>query len=142
VTGTADGAALKSSINKNTHSTTLPASVLANHKGHTVVIHTNSTADSETTRAVLDIKQSIDDALNAVALAEKNMNAATKAELKACLSAIMSGGGLPSGYSCITQSGSTQSGLTATLNTILEQFLGILPNKLLQARRPRSHRSG
>ena len=116
-----DGAALKSSIKKNTHNTSLPASVLANHKGHTVVIHQNATADSATTRAVLDIKQSIEDALNAVAAAEKGMNKATKAELQACLSAIMSGGGLPSGYSCITQSGSTQKGLTSTLNTILEQ---------------------
>lgn len=51
--------------------------------------------------------------------------------MSTCLTAVLENGGLPAGYSCISQYGSTSSGLKSTFNNILEQFLGILPAKII-----------
>lgn len=86
---------------------------------------------AQTLIALNDIQQSINDAIAAVNLSETGLDAATQSELSACLTAVVENGGLPAGYSCISQSGSTSSGLKATFANVLEQFLGILPAKLI-----------
>ncbi|KAK4703416.1 hypothetical protein P7C70_g2795, partial [Phenoliferia sp. Uapishka_3] len=88
---------------------------------------------SSTDVAALDIKAAIDSAFAAVNLTESDLKNTTVQALEACLTTVLASGGLPSGYACLTSSGSNSAGLQATLNTVLEQFLGILPNKILDA---------
>jgi len=111
------------------------------------------TSESSIT-AALDIKKAIDSALAAANLTQSSLSASTYASLEACLSTVLSSGGLPEGYSCLTESGKDGSELESTLNTILEQvsfpllstsisfdahatrfsqFVGILPNTILSA---------
>ncbi|GAA5897420.1 uncharacterized protein JCM6883_006693 [Sporobolomyces salmoneus] len=87
----------------------------------------------ESINAALDIKKAIDSALAAANLTQSSLSASTYASLEACLSTVLSSGGLPEGYSCLTESGKDGSELESTLNTILEQFVGILPNTILSA---------
>ncbi|GAA5867783.1 hypothetical protein JCM8547_005232 [Rhodosporidiobolus lusitaniae] len=87
----------------------------------------------EAVAASLDIKQALAEAFAAANLSQNSLDAATTASLEECLEEVMAAGGMPEGYSCVTSSGSDAAGLTATLNTILEQFVGILPNKILQS---------
>jgi hypothetical protein len=86
-----------------------------------VVFSTNATANNMSSTAIINIRKAIQDALNAAELAEGNLDASTKAQLSTCLNAILSNGGLPANYSCITATGSTSAGLHDTLNNILEQ---------------------
>ncbi|GAA5959546.1 hypothetical protein JCM3765_002366 [Sporobolomyces pararoseus] len=87
----------------------------------------------ESIAAALDIKKAIDSALAAANLTQSSLSASTYASLEACLSTVLTSGGLPEGYSCLTESGKDGSELESTLNTILEQFVGILPNQILSA---------
>ena len=81
--------------------------------------------------ALNDIQNSINDAIASVNLSETGLDAAAQAELQSCLTSVLENGGLPAGYSCISQSGSTSAGLKSTFNNVLEQFLGILPAKVI-----------
>ncbi|GAA6061013.1 hypothetical protein JCM10212_001069 [Sporobolomyces blumeae] len=83
--------------------------------------------------ASLDIKKAIDSALAAANLTQSSLSASTYASLQECLSTVLESGGLPDGYSCLSAGGKDGSELTGTLNTILEQFVGILPNSILSA---------
>ncbi|GAA6006298.1 hypothetical protein JCM11491_002100 [Sporobolomyces phaffii] len=87
----------------------------------------------ESTAAALDIKKALDAALAAANLTQSSLSASTYASLESCLTTVLSSGGLPEGYSCLTESGKDGSELESTLNTILEQFVGILPNTILSA---------
>jgi len=86
---------------------------------------------NETITALDSIQDAINDAIAAVNLSSTNLDAAAQAELQTCLTAVLENGGLPAGYSCISQTGSTSAGLKTTFNNILEQFLGILPSKII-----------
>ncbi|CAD6565462.1 MAG: hypothetical protein CYPHOPRED_005637 [Cyphobasidiales sp. Tagirdzhanova-0007] len=86
---------------------------------------------NETLVALNDIQNSINEALASVNLSETGLDAAAQAELQTCLKSVLENGGLPAGYSCISQSGSTSAGLKSTFNNVLEQFLGILPAKVI-----------
>ncbi|GAA5891341.1 hypothetical protein JCM8208_002591 [Rhodotorula glutinis] len=88
---------------------------------------------SDAVAASLDIKQALDEAFAAANLSQNSLDAATTEALEQCLTTVLASGGLPDGYSCLTSSGATSAGLQDTLNTILEQFVGILPNKILEA---------
>jgi hypothetical protein len=85
----------------------------------------------QTIEALDNIQDAIRDAVASVDLSKTGLDAATQAELQTCLNAVLQNGGLPAGYSCISQYGSTSSGLKSTFNNILEQFLGILPAKII-----------
>lgn len=85
----------------------------------------------QTIEALDSIQDAIRDAVAAVNLSKTGLDEATQAELQTCLNAVLQNGGLPAGYSCISQTGSTSSGLKSTFNNILEQFLGILPAKII-----------
>ncbi|KAI5481392.1 Proteophosphoglycan ppg4 [Pseudohyphozyma bogoriensis] len=98
----------------------------------TATITADSAASSAVNTAAINIQQAIDSAFAATDLSQSGLDNATVASLEACLTQVLAAGGLPSNYTCITSSGSDSSGLTATLNTILEQFEGILPNIILQ----------
>lgn len=86
---------------------------------------------TQTIAALDDIQQAINDAIAAVNLSSTGLDAAAQAELQTCLTAVLENGGLPAGYSCISQTGSTSAGLKSTFNNVLEQFLGILPAKII-----------
>lgn len=86
---------------------------------------------NQTLVALNDIQNSINDAIASVNLSETGLDAAAQAELQSCLTSVLENGGLPAGYSCISQSGSTSAGLKSTFNNVLEQFLGILPAKVI-----------
>lgn len=86
---------------------------------------------AQTIDALDSIQDAIRDAVAAVDLSKTGLDAATQAELQTCLNAVLENGGLPAGYSCISQTGSTSAGLKTTFNNILEQFLGILPAKII-----------
>ncbi|GAA6003993.1 hypothetical protein JCM10207_006503 [Rhodosporidiobolus poonsookiae] len=88
---------------------------------------------SDAVAASLDIQKALDEAFAAANLSKDSLDAETTASLEACLTAVLASGGMPDGYSCLTSSGSSSEGLQATLNTVLEQFVGILPNKILEA---------
>ncbi|BGP18613.1 hypothetical protein JCM10213_004246 [Rhodosporidiobolus nylandii] len=88
---------------------------------------------SDAITASLDIKKALDEAFAAVNLSQSGLDNATTASLEACLSTVLASGGMPDGYTCLTASGSDSAGLQSTLNTILEQFVGILPNTILEA---------
>ncbi|GAA5954942.1 hypothetical protein JCM8115_005575 [Rhodotorula mucilaginosa] len=88
---------------------------------------------SDAVTASLNIKQALDEAFAAANLSQSDLNATTTAALEKCLSEVLAAGGMPSGYSCLTPTGSDSAGLQATLNTILEQFVGILPNTILSS---------
>lgn len=94
-----------------------------------VTVSANSTAQV----AALSIQSAVQSALAAANLSQSSLNADTTSALEACLTTVVSLGGMPSGYACLTSSGSNSAGLTSTLNTILEQFVGILPNTILNA---------
>ncbi|GAA5853392.1 hypothetical protein JCM5353_009036 [Sporobolomyces roseus] len=97
-------------------------------------VSTSTLITSESAIGVaLDIKKAIDSALAAANLTQSSLSASTYASLEACLSTVLTSGGLPQGYSCLTESGKDGSELESTLNTILEQFVGILPNTILSA---------
>ncbi|GAA5974962.1 hypothetical protein JCM11641_006781 [Rhodosporidiobolus odoratus] len=83
--------------------------------------------------AAMDIKKALEDAFAAVNLTQSGLDSATTASLEACLETVLASGGLPDGYSCLTSTGKDSAALTSTLNTILEQFVGILPNKILES---------
>lgn len=85
----------------------------------------------QTIEALDSIQDAIKDAIAAVNLSKTGLDEAAQSELQTCLNAVLQNGGLPAGYSCISQSGSTSSGLKSTFNNILEQFLGILPAKII-----------
>lgn len=85
----------------------------------------------QTIEALDSIQDAIKDAIAAVNLSKTGLDEAAQAELQTCLNAVLENGGLPAGYSCISQSGSTSAGLKSTFNNILEQFLGILPAKII-----------
>jgi hypothetical protein len=85
----------------------------------------------QTLNALNSIEDAIRDAIAAVNLSKTGLDANAQGELQHCLSAVLENGGLPEGYSCISQSGSTSGGLKSTFNNILEQFLGILPAKII-----------
>ncbi|KAM0756312.1 hypothetical protein T439DRAFT_331172 [Meredithblackwellia eburnea MCA 4105] len=89
-------------------------------------------ATAETDIAALNIKAALDSAFRAANLSQSDLDATTVQALEACLQTVLAKGGLPSGYACLTSSGSNSAGLQATLNTILEQFVGILPNIILE----------
>lgn len=76
---------------------------------------------SDAVTASLNIKQALDEAFAAANLSQSDLNATTTAALEKCLSEVLAAGGMPSGYSCLTPTGSDSAGLQATLNTILEQ---------------------
>lgn len=76
---------------------------------------------SDAVTASLNIKQALDEAFAAANLSQGDLNATTTAALEKCLSEVLAAGGMPSGYSCLTPTGSDSAGLQATLNTILEQ---------------------
>ncbi|BGP34105.1 hypothetical protein JCM10296v2_005920 [Rhodotorula toruloides] len=88
---------------------------------------------SNAVTASLDIKKALEEAFAAANLSQSDLGNSTTQALEACLAEVLSSGGLPAGYSCLTQSGSDSAGLQSTLNTILEQFVGILPNTILSA---------
>lgn len=75
----------------------------------------------ESIAAALDIKKALDSALAAANLTQSDLSSSTYASLQACLTTVLSSGGLPEGYSCLTESGKDGSELESTLNTILEQ---------------------
>lgn len=85
--------------------------------------------------AAINIGKAIENAFAAVNASQAGLNNETVSSLETCLNAVLKAGGMPDGYSCLTQSGSTGSGLSSTLRTTLEQFVGILPNSV-------SHRLG
>lgn len=110
---------------------------------------------SDAVAASLDIQQALQEAFAAANLSQSSLDAETTEALEECLTTVLAAGGLPDGYSCLTSSGATGAGLQNTLNTILEQvrrspgslhvsqrakltrravqFVGILPNKILEA---------
>ncbi|BGP50430.1 hypothetical protein JCM10450v2_006349 [Rhodotorula kratochvilovae] len=88
---------------------------------------------SDAIAASLDIQKALQEAFAAANLSQSNLDAETTAALEQCLSTVLASGGLPDGYACLTSSGATSAGLQSTLNTILEQFVGILPNKILES---------
>ncbi|GAA5986173.1 hypothetical protein JCM10908_006442 [Rhodotorula pacifica] len=88
---------------------------------------------SDAVAASLNIKEALDEAFAAANLSQSGLNATTTAALEKCLSEVLAAGGMPTGYSCLTPTGSDSAGLQATLNTILEQFVGILPNTILSS---------
>ncbi|KAK4052398.1 Golgi membrane exchange factor (Ric1p-Rgp1p) subunit [Microbotryomycetes sp. JL201] len=96
-------------------------------------VKTVDSDDSLSDMAALNIKKALEKAFAAAGLSLDTLDKATTKSLEKCLSTVMAAGGLPEGYSCLTSSGSDGAGLTATLNTILEQFVGILPNVVLQS---------
>ena len=53
--------------------------------------------------AALDIQKAIESALSAVKLSETGLDAKTVASLESCLSTVLSSGGLPAGYACLTK---------------------------------------
>lgn len=94
-----------------------------------VTVSANSTALT----AALNIQSAVQSALAAAGLSQSTLDAATTSALEACLTTVVSLGGMPANYTCLTSSGSNSAGLQATLNTILEQFVGILPNTIIDA---------
>ncbi|GAA5823240.1 hypothetical protein JCM11251_007535 [Rhodosporidiobolus azoricus] len=88
---------------------------------------------SDAIAASLNIQQALDDAFAAANLSQSSLDEATRASLMDCLETVLAAGGMPDGYSCLTSTGKDSAGLTSTLNTILEQFVGILPNKILES---------
>ncbi|GAA5894552.1 hypothetical protein JCM6882_004848 [Rhodosporidiobolus microsporus] len=88
---------------------------------------------SDAIAASLNIQQALDDAFAAANLSQSSLDEATRESLMACLETVLEAGGMPDGYSCLTSTGKDSAGLTSTLNTILEQFVGILPNKILES---------
>ncbi|GAA5827528.1 hypothetical protein JCM3770_005989 [Rhodotorula araucariae] len=105
----------------------------------TVTENTTTTATStlittsDAIAASLDIQKALQEAFAAANLSQSNLDEATTAALEQCLSTVLASGGLPEGYACLTSSGATSASLQNTLNTILEQFVGILPNKILES---------
>ncbi|GAA6000558.1 uncharacterized protein JCM10292_000484 [Rhodotorula paludigena] len=83
--------------------------------------------------ASLDIQQALNDAFAAANLSRSDLNDETTAALEACLATVLAAGGMPEGYSCLTSGGADSAGLQETLNNVLEQFVGILPNKILES---------
>lgn len=81
---------------------------------------------SDAVAASLDIKKALDEAFAAANLSQSDLGNTTTQALEACLAEVLSSGGLPNGYSCLTQSGSDSAGLQSTLNTILEQVRLVL----------------
>lgn len=96
----------------------------------TQTIYTN---DSLASAAALNIQKALESAFAAANLSQSDLDASTTASLQACLTTVLAAGGMPDGYSCLTSSGADSAGLTSTLNTILEQFVGILPNVVLSS---------
>ncbi|GAA5965386.1 hypothetical protein JCM21900_004779 [Sporobolomyces salmonicolor] len=88
---------------------------------------------SSAVEASLDIQKAIDEAFAAANLSQNGLDSSTTEALEACLTTVLASGGLPDGYACLTSSGSDSAGLQSTLNTILEQFVGILPNTILSS---------
>ncbi|GAA5877147.1 hypothetical protein JCM1840_005670 [Sporobolomyces johnsonii] len=88
---------------------------------------------SSAVEASLDIQKAIDEAFAAANLSQSSLDNSTTQALEACLMTVLASGGLPEGYACLTSSGSDSAGLQSTLNTILEQFVGILPNTILSS---------
>lgn len=96
----------------------------------TMTVYTN---DSLASAAALNIQKALQSAFAAANLSQTDLSAETTASLQACLTTVLASGGMPEGYSCLTSSGADSAGLTSTLNTILEQFVGILPNTVLSS---------
>jgi len=94
-----------------------------------VTVSANSTAQA----AAINVASAVKSALAAANLSQSTLDSATTSALEACLTTVVSLGGMPANYTCLTSSGSNSAGLTSTLNTILEQFTGILPNTILSA---------
>ncbi len=90
-------------------------------------------ANSSAQVAALNIQSAVQAALAAANLSQSALDADTTSALEACLTTVVSLGGMPTGYSCLTSSGSNSAGLSSTLNMILEQFVGILPNTIIDA---------
>jgi len=89
---------------------------------------------SNQTIAALDsIEDAIRDAIKSVTASKSGLDATAQAELEKCLSAVLTNGGLPEGYSCISQSGSTSAGLQATFANSIEQLIGILPARIIDS---------
>ncbi|KAM0790676.1 hypothetical protein ACM66B_004535 [Microbotryomycetes sp. NB124-2] len=96
-------------------------------------VKTIDSSDSLSDTAALNIKRALEKAFAAAGLSLDSLDKATTKSLEKCLNTVMAAGGLPEGYSCLTSSGKDSEALTATLNTILQQFVGILPNVVLQS---------
>ncbi|GAA6029137.1 hypothetical protein JCM8097_001617 [Rhodosporidiobolus ruineniae] len=109
-----------------------PTTFVQTYTAHVTDVVTLITT-SDAVAASLDIQKALQEAFAAANLSQSGLDAATTASLEACLATVMSSGGMPDGYSCLTQTGSDSAGLTDTLNNILEQFVGILPNKILES---------
>ncbi|GAA5852696.1 hypothetical protein JCM3766R1_006307 [Sporobolomyces carnicolor] len=111
-----------------------PTTIVRTVTDNVTELHTSTLVTSqESIEAALDIKKAIEQALAAANLTQSALSQSTYASLEACLSTVLTSGGLPDGYSCLTESGKDGSELESTLNTILEQFVGILPNTILSA---------
>lgn len=82
---------------------------------------TQYTNDSIATAAALNIQKALASAFAAANVSQSDLSADTLKSLEECLTTVMAAGGLPEGYTCLTSTGADGAGLTATLNTILEQ---------------------
>ena len=82
---------------------------------------TQYTNDSIATAAALNIQKALQSAFAAANVSQSDLSAETMKSLEKCLTTVMAAGGLPEGYTCLTSTGADGAGLTATLNTILEQ---------------------
>lgn len=79
---------------------------------------------NQTIEALENIQEAIDSAIAAVNLSMTGLDAATQNELQTCLRQVLENGGLPEGYSCISQSGSTSAGLQVRMvDSVLRQFV-------------------
>lgn len=99
-----------------------PTTIVRTVTDNVTELHTSTLVTSqESIEAALDIKKAIEQALAAANLTQSALSQSTYASLEACLSTVLTSGGLPDGYSCLTESGKDGSELESTLNTILEQ---------------------
>ncbi|GAA6001371.1 hypothetical protein JCM10207_006630 [Rhodosporidiobolus poonsookiae] len=70
-------------------------------------------------------------AFAAANLAVSDAGKATLNDVQACLTDILNRGGIPTGYACVTSGKNTASRYQTAANTIVEQFVGIVPPSTL-----------
>ncbi|GAA5933345.1 hypothetical protein JCM1841_001500 [Sporobolomyces salmonicolor] len=79
------------------------------------------------TRSSTPLTVPVQKAFAATSLAADNADKAALADAQSCLSDILARGSIPEGYACVDPNGNTVSAYTTACDTVLEQFVGIVP---------------
>ncbi|GAA6020244.1 hypothetical protein JCM11491_003862 [Sporobolomyces phaffii] len=79
------------------------------------------------TRSSTPLTVPVQKAFAAAQLSSDNSNKALLTDAQACMTDILSRGSIPEGYVCVDQNKNTMSDYRTSFNTILEQFVGIVP---------------